>query len=75
MGRNGVLIEPDPRNLKPLIGSRSVSILLFCATDGDDIEITLNLAKDTLYSRIGPHELQGKSYGAEDVAHVLSIKY
>ena len=43
MGWNGVLIEPDPRNFKPLIESRSVRILPFCATDDDDIEIAFNL--------------------------------
>ena len=74
MGWNGVLIEPDPRNLKPLTESRSVSILPFCATNDDDIEITLNLAKDTLYSGISPHELKKKSHSAEDVAHVLGFK-
>jgi FkbM family methyltransferase len=73
MGWNGVLIEPDPRNLKPLTESRSVSILPFCATNDDDIEINLNLAKDTLYSGISPHELKKKAR-AEDVAHVLGFK-
>jgi FkbM family methyltransferase len=73
MGWNGVLIEPDPRNLKPLTESRSVSILPFCATNDDEIEITLNLAKDTLYSGISPHELKKKAR-AEDVAHVLGFK-
>lgn len=73
MGWNGVLIEPDPRNLKLLTESRSVSILPFCATNNDDIEITLNLAKDTLYSGISPHELKKKAR-AEDVAHVLGFK-
>ena len=74
IGWNGVLIEPDPRNLKPLIESRSVSILPFCATSSDDIEIALKLAKDTLYSQTNPHENQSELHGAEDVAYVLGFK-
>ena len=74
MGWNGVLIEPDPRNFKLLIESRSVRILPFCATDDDDIEIAFNLARDTLYSGGSHHELQRESHGAEDVTHVLGFK-
>jgi hypothetical protein len=74
MGWNGVLIEPDPRNLEPLIESRSASILPFCATNDDNIEIAFNLARDTLYSKGSHLELQRESHGAEDVVHVLGFK-
>ena len=73
MGWNGVLIEPDPRNLEPLIESRSASILPFCATNDDDIEIAFNLARDTLYSEGSHLELQKESHCAKDVVHVLGF--
>ena len=74
IGWNGVLIEPDPRNLKSLMESRSARILPCAATNEDDIEIAFNLARDTLYSGISTHGLQKESRRAEDIAHVLGFK-
>ena len=50
IGWDGLLIEPDPRNMKSLEETRHVNILHFAATNVDDYSLTLNLAPDTLFS-------------------------